>query len=144
MVVNTKFLFAIFICTLSVLDGCSKYSEVAEYADSNKVVRITVLDPTDCDFARHIKIKITTFGKEFGPYDLELLDCTKTFSYRDYKLSENKRWVVLAENVDDSPANVIIAVDLVNKIVVDESSGFPDEVFELIAAVDTQNVNAND
>jgi len=143
MVIDKKFLFAIYICTLSIFTGCSKYSEVAKYSDSNKLVRFSVLDPTACDFARYIQIKVTAFGKEFGPHHLELLDCTKTFSHNDYKLIENKRWVVLAKNVDDSPASVIIAVDLVNKIVVDEKTGFPDEVLEFIKD-NTQNVTTSD
>jgi len=122
------------IFAVSIFFGCSKYTQVAEYSDNNKAVLLKVLDPTACDFARYIQVNVIAFGKEFGPFDLELLDCAKNFSRNDYKLVGNKSWVVLVDNTGGPVTNIVIAIDLVNKTVYEEKSGFPDEAKELVRA----------
>ena len=98
-VLNKNIKFIVFVgIGILLFEGC-KYSEVASYSNKDGSILVRVLDPTECDFARYLKFSVEAFKQMSGPFELELLDCNKSFNKSEYEIFEDtdSKWFFFLE-----------------------------------------------
>lgn len=83
-------LFTIGIATLALfqLTGC-EYSRVGAYSTRDNSIKIEILDPNECDFARYLEMHISAFGIVHKPVLFEVLECGIQFKRSEFEIFEH-------------------------------------------------------
>jgi len=116
----------------SFVAGCGQ-KKIASYSSSDGNTKVTVYEPHGCDFARQITFRVHSDTVEYGPKELDILECGVAFSEQSYSVQEPKGWIVFCEKqVAGEKAEIHFAHQLETSKCFDEESGFPKSLVEAV------------